>query len=141
MIETIKDLFFSDPLFSAIGILGVVTFTLAVLGLLTILYLILSLIDYLISNKQKGKGKIICKEFVSEHSQSRLTYNIALKTPILTTTHNDDSWVVTIEVGNKTDDVEVTEDEYNKLSTNQIVNIEYRIGKLLKNLYVDNIDI
>lgn len=139
MIEEILRLFFSEPLFSAMGILGLLIFLLLLLVVGFIGYLILMLIDYAWLPTKNGNGFITRKTFTPAHTETHMRYNVALKMSTPTTVFYDDAWVLFIRVGNQEDDFQVTEDAYNNFSVNQKLNVDYSIGRLFNTLYIKRI--
>lgn len=84
----------------------------------------------------QGEGIVVDKEFTPEHTTTILVYNAATKTSLPQVTHHEDCWEVTFEVNKKTGSVEVTKEQFNKLSNGDIAKLTYAYGRISSELYI-----
>ena len=83
-----------------------------------------------------GEGTVINKEFTPAHTTTILVYNAATKTSLPQVTHHDDCWEVTFKVNKMSDTVEVTKEQFNRLSNGDIAKLTYSYGRLSSDLYI-----
>jgi hypothetical protein len=83
-----------------------------------------------------GEGIVTDKKFTPAHTTTTLVYNAATKTSLPQVTYHDDCWEVTFKVNKMNDTVEVTKEQFNKLSNGDIAKLTYSYGRISSDLYI-----
>ena len=85
----------------------------------------------------RAQGTIVSSEFVPAHTTTTYTTINNVTTPIIT--HYPDAWYVTIQVGELTDSVPVTQNYYTLAEKGMPVNVMYVSGRVTGGLYIKEI--
>ena len=133
----IKAMFFDWPL-------GTFLFFAEAFAFLIIVAIIVAALFYIIDSwfllTKSGVGKITKKEFVPEHSEMLMTYNAATKTCMPFPMHEPDKWSLLIKIGHRSGWISVTKTYYDQRHEDEEVSVNYRIGRISRELYVRSIE-
>ena len=134
--ETIADGFMLRDGFIGFIIALVMT---AVVGFILLLvgWGIIWLVDNVGMERVQGEGTIVSSKFVPAHTTTTYITVNNITTPSIT--HHPDAWYVTIQVGELTDSVSVTQNYYNQAQEGQPVSVMYVSGRVTGGLYIKEI--
>lgn len=84
----------------------------------------------------QGDGTAVDKKFTPAHTTTILIYNAATKTSLPHFIHHSDCWEITFKVKNMIGSVQVTKEQFNKLSDGDIAKLTYSYGRISSDLYI-----
>jgi hypothetical protein len=105
-----------------------------------IIYGIVMLIDFAFLPVSEEYGEVVSTVFTPGHTETTLTYDASLKMSVPKVVYHPDRWEVNIQVGDKTGSMGLSQEDFLKLHSGQKVWVAYSIGRLLKRLYIKQIN-
>jgi hypothetical protein len=84
----------------------------------------------------QGEARVINKIFIPAHKSVILVYNSATKVSTPTFHSHPDYWEIEFEMKGKTDKVEVSKKQFNKLDNGNIAKVHYSIGRISSKIYI-----
>lgn len=133
---------FIEGIFDSIGKGGMEAFLgililvclLAITGL--ILWGLFVAVDSWFLPRNHDKGRIVNKTFTPAHNQIIYIYNDATKTSMPQIIYHSDDWSVYVQVDDKHDSISISKKFYDSLKENDVVMVEYVIGRFSKDIYI-----
>lgn len=106
----------------------------------SIIYFILYFINTIYTSSLKiDKGVIIREKYEFGDDKIIMINDTTTNSLIPTLQYENKLWTVIIKVNGKTDEVEVSEEDYNRYNVGEYKNVQYVVGKIWKVVFIKKI--